>query len=254
MITMIKIKTQKEIDIMRKAGKIVAETLELVGKNIKPGVSTGQLDKLAHKYITDCGAKPSFLHYAGFPASICTSVDDVVVHGIPSYSQILQEGQIIGIDVGAYFKGYHADAARTFPVGRIDARVQKLIDVTRECFFEATKTLKNGSRLGDIGAAVQKHAEKNGFSVVRELVGHGVGKALHELPNVLNYGIAGTGIKLLSGMTLAIEPMINMGQKEVVFPSGILCKTRDGLPSAHYENTVLVTDDGVEILTLPSDE
>jgi len=245
---MITVKTPEQIEKMREAGKIVAEVLELIGQNIKPGISTLELDKIAHNHIIKRGAKPSFLHYHGFPASICASIDDVVVHGIPKKNLILQEGQIIGIDVGAVKDGYHGDAARTFLVGNVSEDKQKLVQVTKECFYEAIKGLKDGSRLGDIGARVQRHAEKHGYSVVRIMVGHGIGRNLHEDPDVPNYGTEGTGIKLKAGMTIAIEPMINMGTYELKL-NGWDARTVDGLPSAHYENTVLICSDGVEILT-----
>ena len=212
---MITVKTPEEIQKMREAGKIVAEVLEEIEKHIKPGVSTLELDKIAHEFIIKRGAKPSFLHYNGFPASICASIDDVVVHGIPKKNLVLQEGQIIGIDVGAVKDGFHGDAARTFLVGNVSEQKKKLVEITRECFFEAIKGLKDGSRIGDIGARVQRHAEKHGFSVVRVMVGHGIGRRLHEDPDVPNYGTEGTGIKLKAGMTIAIEPMINMGKYDI---------------------------------------
>ena len=245
---MITVKTPEQIEKMREAGKIVAEVLEEIGKHIKPGVSTLELDKIAREYIISRGAKPSFLHYHGFPASICASIDDVVVHGIPKKNLVLQDGQIVGIDVGAVKNGYHGDAARTFLVGNVSEEKKKLVKVTSECFFEAIKGLKEGSRLGDIGARVQHHAEKHGYSVVRIMVGHGIGREMHEDPDVPNYGTEGTGIKLKAGMTLAIEPMINMGSYELKL-NGWDARTIDGLPSAHYENTVLICSDGVEILT-----
>lgn len=245
---MITVKTPEQIEKMREAGKIVAEVLDEISKHIKSGVSTLELDKIAHDYIISRGAKPSFLHYHGFPASICASIDDVVVHGIPKKNLVLQDGQIIGIDVGAVKNGYHGDAARTFLVGNVSEEKKKLVEVTRECFFEAIKGLKDGSRLGDIGARVQRHAEKHGYSVVRIMVGHGIGREMHEDPDVPNYGTEGTGIKLKAGMTLAIEPMINMGSYELKL-NGWDARTIDGLPSAHYENTVLICSDGVEILT-----
>ncbi|MBR2908772.1 MAG: type I methionyl aminopeptidase [Clostridia bacterium] len=245
---MITVKTPEQIEKMREAGKIVAEVLEEMGKHIKPGISTLELDKIAREYIISRGAKPSFLHYHGFPASICASIDDVVVHGIPKKNLVLQEGQIVGIDVGAVKNGYHGDAARTFLVGNVSEEKKKLVQVTEECFYEAIKGLKEGSRLGDIGARVQHHAEKHGYSVVRIMVGHGIGREMHEDPDVPNYGTEGTGIKLKAGMTLAIEPMINMGSYELKL-NGWDARTIDGLPSAHYENTVLICSDGVEILT-----
>ena len=249
---MITIKKEKEIELMRVAGSITAGALDEISKYIKPGISTLELDKIANKFIIDKGAKPAFLRYSGFPNSICASIDDVVVHGIPKANIVLQEGQIIGIDVGAKYQGYCGDAARTFAVGKISEEKQKLIDVTKECFFKAVKDLKAGSRLGDIGFEVERYAEKFGFKPVRTMGGHGIGKDMHEDPFVPMYGRAGTGIKLEAGMTLAIEPMINMGTYEIDI-NGWDVRTADGLPSAHYENTVLIKEDGVEILTKTAD-
>ena len=249
---MITIKKEKEIELMRVAGSITAGALDEISKHIKPGISTLELDNIAKKFIIDKGAKPAFLRYSGFPNSICASIDDVVVHGIPKANVILQEGQIIGIDVGAKYNGYCGDAARTFAVGKISDEKQKLIDVTKECFFKAIKNLKAGSRLGDIGFEVERYAEKYGFEPVRSMGGHGIGKDMHEDPFVPMYGRAGTGIKLEAGMTLAIEPMINMGSYEIDI-NGWDVRTADGLPSAHYENTVLIKENGVEILTKTAD-
>lgn len=249
---MVTIKKEDEIEKMRVAGKITAGTLDEISKHIKPGISTLELDKIAREYIISQGAKPAFLHYQGFPNSICASIDDVVVHGIPKSNILLQEGQIIGIDVGAKYQGYTGDAARTFAVGQISEEKQKLIDVTKQCFFESIKDLKAGSRLGDIGFAIEHTANKHGFSPVHEMGGHGIGKNMHEDPFVPIYGTAGTGIKLQAGMTIAIEPMINMGTYKIKI-NGWDCKTADGLPSAHYENTVLIKQDGVEILTKTAD-
>ena len=243
-------KTESELEKMRKSGKILAETLNLLEKKVRPGISTYDLDKIAFDYIISCGGKPSCLHYMGFPASICTSVEDVVVHGIPRKTQILEEGQIIGIDICVTYKGYVTDAARTFAVGKISPEKQRLIDVTKASFFEAISDLKAGSRVGDIGSKVQKFVEKNGFSVVRDLVGHGVGNDLHEDPSIPNFGNAGTGPKLVNGQTIAIEPMVNLGKYNVVFDGMWDVRTADGKPSAHYENTVVITDQGVEILTI----
>lgn len=247
---MFKSKTESEIEIMRQSGKILSNTLKLIEEKVRPGISTYELDKIAFDYILSCGAKPSCLHYQGFPASICASVDDVVVHGIPRKNQILQEGQIIGIDICVKYKGLNTDAARTFAVGKISPEKQRLIDVTKASFFEAISELKAGSRVGDIGAKVQNYVEKHGYSVVRDLVGHGVGKGLHEDPSIPNYGYAGTGAKLVAGQTIAIEPMVNLGKYDVVFNGMWDVRTADGKPSAHYENTVLITDQGVEILTI----
>ena len=244
---MIKIKTDKEIEIMRRAGEITRETLILVGKNVKVGVTTKELDKIAHDYIVSRGAKPSFLHYGGFPSSICASVNDVVVHGFPD-DRPLQEGDIISIDVGACYNGYHGDSARTFGVGKISPEAQKLIDVTRESFFEGIKGIKAGSFVGDISSQVQNYVEKHGFGVVRDMVGHGVGKNLHEDPNVPNYGYAGLGPMLRENMVIAVEPMVTAGDYEISI-HGWDVRTRDGSLSAHYENTILIKTDGVEILT-----
>lgn len=248
---MIKIKSQEEIDLMREAGRITRDTLKVVENSIRVGISTKELDKIAFDYIKSQGATPSFKNYCGFPGSICASVNDTIVHGIPSNNIILKEGDIISIDCGAKYKGYHGDAARTFPVGKIDAKVKRLIKVTEQSFFEGIKDLKSGAFVGDISHRIQTFVEKNGYSIVRELVGHGVGSHLHEDPMVPNYGKAGSGPRLNAGAVIAIEPMVNMGDKNVVFMSdGWTCKTKDGLPSAHYENTVLITENGVEILTL----
>ncbi len=249
---MIKIKNETEIELMRAAGKITAGALDEISKYIKPGISTLELDKIAYKFIIDKGAKPAFLRYEGFPNSVCISIDDVVVHGIPKANVILQEGQIVSVDLGAKYKGYCGDAARTFAVGNISAEKQKLIDVTKECFFKAIQNLKEGSRLGDIGYEVEKNANKHGFESVHQMGGHGIGKNLHEDPFVPMFGRAGTGAKLESGMVIAIEPMINMGTYEIKI-NGWDVKTADGLPSAHYENTVLIKKNGVEILTKTSD-
>lgn len=248
---MIKIKSQEEIELMREAGRITRDTLKVVEHSIKAGISTLELDKIAYDYIKSQNAVPSFKNYGGFPGSICASVNDTVVHGIPSADIILKEGDIISIDVGAKYKGYHSDACRTFPVGKIDAKVKKLIKVTEQSFFEGIKGLKSGAFVGDISHRIQTFVEKNGYTIVRELVGHGVGKNLHEDPQVPNFGRSGSGPRLNANAVIAIEPMVNMGERNVVFMSdGWTCKTRDGMPSAHYENTVLITEDGVEILTL----
>ncbi len=247
---MITIKSESEIELMRQAGKILRDTLNMLGENVKPGVTTKELDKLAHNYILSRGAKPSFLGYGGFPASICASVNEQVVHGIPSNRKLV-EGDIIGIDCGVIYKGWQSDAARTFAVGKISEKHKKLIEITEQCFFEAMKVIREGARLGDIGTSVQKLAESNGFSVVRDLVGHGIGKEMHEDPQVPNYGKAGKGLRLKRNMTLAIEPMINEGTYEVsALDDGWTVVTDDDGYSAHYENTVLVTEDGYEILSL----
>lgn len=248
---MITIKSSLELELMRKANAIVGDVLELMRESIRAGITTYELDKIAHDYIVKSGAKPSFLGYGGFPASICASVNEEVIHGIPSKSRVLQEGDIVSIDVGTIYKGYHGDAARTFAVGVVDELKQKLMCVTEESFFKGIEILKDGVRLGDLGHAIQSHAETNGFSIVRDYVGHGIGQNMHEDPQIPNYGRAGHGLRVKTGMTLAIEPMINAGNYAVeVLDDGWTVVTVDGLPSAHYENTVAVTDDGVEILSL----
>lgn len=248
---MITIKSSLELELMRKANAIVGDVLELMRDSVRPGVSTYELDKIAHDYIVKSGAKPSFLGYGGFPASICASVNEEVIHGIPSKSRVLQEGDIVSIDVGTLYKGYNGDAARTFAVGAVDEQKLKLMRVTEESFFKGIEILKDGVRLGDLGYAIQCHAESNGFSVVRDYVGHGIGQNMHEDPQIPNYGRAGHGLRVKSGMTLAIEPMINAGNYGVeVLDDGWTVVTVDGLPSAHYENTVAVTNDGVEILSI----
>lgn len=248
---MIYLKTKKEIELMREACRITKGMLDIVEKNIRPGISTLELDQIAENYCRSQGGIPNFKGYGGFPGSICASIDSVVVHGIPRGDIILKEGQIISIDCGAYIHGFNGDAARTFPVGKISEAKQKLIDVTRESFFEGIKDLKVGDRIGDIGERVQKYAESHGFSVVREMVGHGVGRNLHEDPEVPNYGHKGYGPIIQNGLVIAVEPMINMGKKEIVIDDDEwTTRTRDGRPSAHYENTIAITDEGVEILTL----
>lgn len=248
---MVTVKTAQEIELMRKANQIVRDTLNLLEEKINPGMTTKQLDKIAHDYITSCDAVPSFLGYSGYPASICVSIDDEVVHGIPSSDRHIEEGQIVSVDIGSIYKGYNGDAARTFAIGRISSEKQRLIDVTRQSFFEGVKILREGVRLGDLGHAIQSYVESNGFSVVRALVGHGIGTDMHEDPEVPNYGKAGHGLRLKANMTIAIEPMVNAGTYDVVMlDDGWTVVTADGKPSAHYENTVAITEDGVEILSL----
>ena len=247
---MIKYKTEDDLKIMRVACEITRDTLIEVEKHIKPNITTKELDKIAFDYIVSRNATPSFKGLYGYPATICASVNDEIVHGIPG-DRVLKEGDIISVDVGACYKGFHGDAARTFPVGKIDAKKKKLIKVTQESFFEGIKGLKAGCYVGDISHRIQNYVEKHGYSVVRELIGHGIGREVHEEPDVPNFGRAGSGARLNANATIAIEPMVNMGEKNVVFLSdGWTCVTRDGLPSAHYENTVLITNEGVEILTL----
>lgn len=248
---MITIKTDTEIELMRRANEIVAEALELVETKIKPGVSTKYLNDVVHDYIIKCNAVPSFLNYEGFPASICASINEEVVHGIPRKNRILEEGDIISIDVGSIYKGYNGDAARTFGVGKISNSNQRLIDVTRQSFYEGIKVLKDGARLGDLGYAIQSYVESNGFSVVRALVGHGIGREMHEDPAVPNYGRQGHGARMKRNMTIAIEPMVNAGTYDVnILDDDWTVVTADSQPSAHYENTVAITDNGVEILSI----
>ena len=248
---MITIKTDEQIALMRESGKLTKNVLDLIGREIRAGMTTKELDKLAYDYIMSCGGYPSFLGYSGYPASICASIDQTVVHGIPSNDVYIRDGQIVSIDVGVVYNGWQGDAARTFMVGEVSPLKKKLVQVTEECFFKAIENLKDGSPIGNIGHAVQTHAESNGFSVVRALVGHGIGQEMHEDPSVPNYGKKGTGIRLKKGMTIAIEPMINAGVYQVDFLSdGWSVVTKDRMPSAHYENTVAITENGVEILTL----
>ncbi len=240
-----------EIVLMKKAGELTRNALNYAETLIRPGISTLELDNSVKKFIIESGGTPSFLGYEGFPGSICASPNEVVVHGIPSANIILKEGDIISIDCGVIYKGYNGDAARTFPVGKISPEKQRLIDVTKQSFFEGIKHLEVGQRLGKVSHAIQTYAEKNGYSVVRELVGHGIGRKMHEPPNIPNYGKETDGPIVTEFACLAIEPMINMGKKDIyMLRDGWGIVTRDHLPSAHYENTVLVTSDGVEILTL----
>ena len=247
---MIIIKTEKEIDLMRQAGKIVAETLLLVEKEVKPGVTTAELDRIAEEFITKHGAKPSFKGLYGFPASLCISVNEQVVHGIPG-GYVLKEGDIISVDCGAEIDGFHGDAARTFAVGEISEEARRLITVTEESFFKGVEAAIVGNRLSDISHNIQNHIEANGFSVVRDFVGHGIGKTVHEDPEVPNFGRPGRGPKLVAGMALAIEPMVNMGTYRVkTAGDDWTVVTADKSLSAHYENTVVILPDGPEILTL----
>jgi len=244
------IKTREQIEKMRIAGEILAKLDEVLRKEIKPDVTTKQLDSIAEEFIRSQGAVPSFKGYGGFPGSICTSVNDEIVHGIPSERK-LKQGDIISIDMGSYIGGYHADAARTYAVGEITPELQKLIDVTKQSFFEGIQYAKQGCHLNQIGIAIQKYVEQNGFSVVREYVGHGIGRKLHEDPSVANYREQRKGILLKRGMALAIEPMVNMGSYQLkVLKDGWTAVTRDGLCAAHYENTVVITNGEPEILTL----
>lgn len=247
----IPIKSQEQIECMREAGKITAELHLLLESKIKPGITTKELDKIAEDFIRSNGAVPSFKGYGGFPGSICTSINEEVIHGIPG-SRKLKEGDIISIDTGAYKNGFHSDAARTIAVGKVSKQAQQLIDVTRQCFFEAIKYAKAGNHIRDISAAVQKYAESFGYGVVKDYVGHGVGKNLHEGPQIPNYvEKGGRGARLCKGMVLAIEPMINQGTWQVkVLNNDWTVVTIDKKLSAHYENTVLITDGEPELLTL----
>ena len=232
------------------ACKITAAALALAGGMVRPGISTGEIDKAVHDFIVAQGAKPSFLGYRGYPGSACISVNNTVIHGIPG-SYVLQEGDIVSVDVGAYFKGFHGDCAATFPCGTISAEAERIIRVTKESFFEGIRFATKGHRVSDISHAIETHVESNGFSVVRAVVGHGVGAQLHEEPEVPNYGKPGRGPRLLPGMTLAIEPMVNAGVHDVrILKDGWTVVTADGKLSAHYENTVLITDGEPEILTV----
>ena len=247
---MIAIKNERELALMRQACKITAAARALAGEMVRPGVTTKQIDKAVYDYIVSQGAKPSFLNYHGYPASACISVNNTVIHGIPD-GYVLQEGDIVSIDVGALYKGYHGDCAATFPCGAISAQAQKLIDVTKQSFFEGIRFAKRGHRVSDISHAIQTYVESNGFSVVRSFVGHGVGAQLHEEPEVPNFGAPGRGPRLLPGMTIAVEPMVNEGVYDVrVLRDGWTTVTADGKLSAHYENTVLITDGEPEILTV----
>ncbi len=249
---MIKLKSQSEIDRIAAAGDIVAEVLETLGNLVQPGISTADLDDAAREIIRKRGAKPSFLGYGQppFPAAICASVDDEIVHGIPSTSRKLEAGSIISVDVGAYLNGFHADAARTFPVGSISPDKQKLIQVTEDCFWTAFELARPGNRLGDLSNAVQTEAQRHGYGVVRELTGHGIGRNLHEEPDLPNFGLAGRGTRLEPGLVVAMEPMINMGTRRIrMLEDGWTIVTADGKPSSHYENTFVVTADGPRILT-----
>ena len=247
---MIILKNDKEIDLMRKAGKVLAETLLLVESKVKPGITTAELDRIAEEFITKHGGKPSFKGLYGFPSALCISVNEQVVHGFPS-SYRLQEGDIVSVDCGVFLDGFHSDAARTFPVGEVSDVVQKLIDVTRDSFFKGIEKAVEGNRLTDISYEIQNYVEKNGFSVVRDYVGHGIGKNVHEDPEVPNFGRPGRGPKLTSGMILAIEPMVNIGTWRVkTLDDNWTVVTTDSKQSAHYENTVAILSNGPEILTL----
>ena len=249
---MVVLKTSRELKAMRDAGRISSQALKLAGEAVEPGVSTLEIDRIVRKYIEGQGATPSFLNYGGFPASACMSVNDVVIHGIPRKHQILKQGDIVSIDVGAFYEGFHGDNAWTFPCGEVSKEAQDLMDVTRESLFEGINAARPGNRLGDIGSAVQRYVEARGYSVVRDFVGHGVGAELHEDPSVPNYGTPGRGVRLLPGMTIAIEPMVNQGVHTVeTLSDNWSVVTSDGKLSAHFEHTIAITPDGPVILTLP---
>ena len=247
---MVHVKSEEEIDLMRAPCAIVRDCLSFVGECIRPGMTTGEVDKLVYDFIKASGAEPSCLGYGGFPASACVSVNEVVVHGIPD-DRVLEEGDIVSVDLCAYKNGFHGDGARTFAVGEISPEKKKLIRVTEECFFKALEGLRAGTPLFDIGYRVQTHAESNGFSVIRSYTGHGIGREMHEDPSVYNFGRRGTGMRLKAGTVICIEPMIAMGDWRVnVLDDGWTAVMADKKPAAHYENTVVIREDGTEILTL----
>lgn len=247
---MIQIKTEKELELMRTACRITAIARKAAADAVAPGVTTGEIDRVVHDTIKKYGAVPSFLGYGGFPASACVSINDEVIHGIPSPKRVIHEGDIVKVDVGAYINGFHGDCACTVACGEVNEEAKRLIEVTRQSFYEGIKFARVGNRVSDISNAIQTYVEANGFSVVRDFVGHGVGQKLHESPEVPNFGKKGHGVRLQKGMTLAIEPMINMGVYGVkILPDGWTVKTLDGKLSAHYENTVAITDAEPEILT-----
>ena len=250
---MIQLKNPLQIKEMKEAGRITGEALLVARESIREGISTYELDKIIRDHIEKSGAKPSFLGYGGFPGVACISVNDEVIHGIPS-GRLLKDGDIVSIDVGVLLNGYHSDNAATFPCGNVSEEGLKLIEVTRQCFYEGLNYVRLGNRLGDVGSAISAYAHKNGFSVVRDFIGHGVGTQLHEEPDVPNYGVRGKGLRLQKGMTIAIEPMINAGTYEVLnnHPNGWTVTTKDGRLSAHYEHTVAVTDNEPLILTSQS--
>jgi methionyl aminopeptidase len=249
---MVVIKSSRELQQMKEACRISANALVVAGKAVQPGVSTHEIDTIVRKYIEKEGATPSFLGYGGFPASACISVNNVVIHGIPSKKQILKEGDIVSVDVGAFIDGFHGDNAYTFKCGKISEEANALLEATEQSLYEGIKAAQAGKRVGDIGAAVQKYVENRSYSVVRDFVGHGVGAKLHEDPSVPNYGTPGRGVRLIPGMTLAIEPMVNAGDYKVrVLPDEWTTVTVDGSLAAHFEHTIAITPDGPQILTIP---
>lgn len=250
---MITLKSSHEIELMRRAGKITAAARAVAREMVKPGVTTQEIDKAVYEFITSQGATPSFLHYNGYPASVCVSVNDEIIHGIPG-KRVLQEGDIVSVDVGAYIGGFHGDCAGTYPCGQVSEEAMRLIRVTQQSFFEGIKYAKEGYRVSDISHAVQKYVESNGFSVVREFVGHGIGRHMHEPPEVPNYGKPGHGPRLLRGMAIAVEPMVNQGGAGIIQMSdGWTVKTADGKLAGHYENTLVITDGEPEIMTDPTE-
>ena len=249
---MISLKTERQIKLMREACIISARALRLGGEAVQPGVTTQEIDNIVRKYIEGCGATPSFLGYGGFPASACISINDEVIHGIPSSKRVIKNGDIVSLDIGAFYNGYHGDNAATFAAGDVTPEAQALMDATRESLYQGIAQAKVGNRLGDISYAIQRYVEDRGFSVVRDFVGHGVGANLHEDPSVPNYGTPSRGGRLAQGMTIAIEPMINAGTEKIkVLPDGWTVKTLDGKLSAHFEHTIAITGDGPVILTNP---
>lgn len=251
---LITLKSPREQDAMRRAGRITAQARALAGSMVRPGVTTKEIDTAVRRFIRSHGAQPSFLGYGGFPASACISVNEVVIHGIPSPGIVLKEGDIVSIDVGAYIGGFHGDCAATYPCGIISDEAQRLIDVTRQSFWEGIQNARAGQRVSDISHAVQKYVEKNGYSVVRDFVGHGVGTKMHEAPEVPNFGPAGHGARLQPGMAIAVEPMVCAGDWAVkVLKDGWTTVTTDGSLAAHYENTILITENGPEITTVTED-
>ena len=247
---MIVLKTGRELKVMREACRISAGALKIVGDAVEPGVTTAELDSLAEKYIRSQGAVPNFKNYQGYPATACISINNEVIHGIPSKTRKLQAGDIVSVDLGAMFDGYHGDNAATFACGNVSAEAKRLMDTTRESLYEGIAAACAGGRVGDISNAVQRYVEERGYSVVRQFVGHGIGTKLHEAPEVPNFGTPGRGVRLVPGMTLAIEPMVNMGGYDVkVLPDGWTVLTKDGSLSAHFEHTVAITSDGPQIMT-----
>ena len=247
---MIQLKDGDQIKLMKEAGRITGEALLVARDLVRPGISTYDIDRAVRTYIEKAGAKPSFLGYGGFPGSACISINDEVIHGIPSKKRFLEEGDIVKIDVGAFYKGFHGDSARTIPVGRVSDEALRLIQVTRDSFFAGLEALKVGNRLGDVGYAIDELVTRNGYTTVKRYIGHGVGHELHESPDVPNYGTPGRGTRLCAGMTLAIEPMVNVGGEAVrEMNDGWTVKTADGSLSAHYENSVALTGEGIINLT-----